>query len=153
MSDETILRPPDPGELAAASALCLRSKAHWGYDEAFMAACREALTLTATDLANTDVVLAVHRSELAGIAQVSFDEDGSELDKLFVEPERIGHGLGRKLFDWAIATAVRKGARSMLVTADPFAVPFYEKVGFKRIGMEPSGSIPGRELPVYRMDL
>ena len=29
------------------TALCMRSKAHWGYDAAFMHACREELRMTA----------------------------------------------------------------------------------------------------------
>lgn len=29
-----------------ATALCLRSKASWGYDATFMAQCRETLTVT-----------------------------------------------------------------------------------------------------------
>jgi hypothetical protein len=35
-------RPDEAGEL---TELALRSKAHWGYDEAFMASCREELTV------------------------------------------------------------------------------------------------------------
>ena len=38
-------------EAAALSALAMRSKAHWGYDAAFMAACRAELTLTPEGIA------------------------------------------------------------------------------------------------------
>ena len=31
-----MLRPARPGEAAALSDLALRSKAHWGYDQAFL---------------------------------------------------------------------------------------------------------------------
>ena len=34
------LRPARPEEGAELIELCLRSKAVWGYDDAFMAACR-----------------------------------------------------------------------------------------------------------------
>ena len=40
------LRPARIEDLEALSALCLRSKAHWGYDAAFMAAWGQELTLT-----------------------------------------------------------------------------------------------------------
>ena len=35
------VRPARPDEAEALTALVLRSKAHWGYDEAFTAACRD----------------------------------------------------------------------------------------------------------------
>ena len=43
-------RPARSGEAAEVSALCLRSKAHQGYDATFLAACREALALSADTL-------------------------------------------------------------------------------------------------------
>ncbi|MEM7664941.1 MAG: GNAT family N-acetyltransferase [Pseudomonadota bacterium] len=147
------LRPPAVAELPAASALCLRSKAHWGYDDAFLDACRRELTIAQTDLSSTKVVLAVSGKALLGIAQLSFTGQEAEIDKLFVEPDFIGKGIGRKLFDWAVDTARTFGAQVLLVTADPYAVPFYEKMGFEQTGEEPSGSILGRALPVYRLRL
>ena len=42
-----VLRPADPSEAALLTDLCLRSKAVWGYDAAFMARCRTARSTTA----------------------------------------------------------------------------------------------------------
>lgn len=118
-----------------------------------MDACRDELTLQPVDLAETEVIVALADGAIVGVAQLSLDDNESELDKLFVEPGWIGHGIGRMLFYWSVEKAKTLGARFMLVTADPNAVPFYEKVGFERIGKEPSGSIAGRSLPVYRIPL
>ena len=153
MSPNIILRPPSAPELPAASALCLRSKAHWGYDSSFMEACRDELTLTPSDLGATDVTLAVREGVMVGVAQLSIKAGEAELEKLFVEPDWIGKGIGKVLFGWTVQRARQRGARTMRVTADPDAVPFYEKMGFKSIGEEPSGSIPGRVLPVFRLQL
>ncbi|QUL38081.1 GNAT family N-acetyltransferase [Erythrobacter sp. JK5] len=150
---EIALRPPHAAELPAASALCLRSKAHWGYDQAFIDACRNELTLTPADLAESAVALALSGDTMVGLGQISHKSGVAELDKLFVEPEWIGRGIGKVLFDWSTGKARSLGARTMLVTADPYAVPFYEKMGFELIGEEPSASIPGRVLPVYRLTL
>ena len=38
-------------DLAALTALAIRSKAHWGYDDAFMTACVDELTVTEAHLA------------------------------------------------------------------------------------------------------
>lgn len=153
MPPKLVLRPPLEAELPAASELCLRSKAHWGYDSDFMQACRKELTLKTEDLTTSLVTLALSNETIVGVAQLSLAVREAELDKLFVEPRWIGHGIGRVLFDWSIQNARKIGARTMRVTADPDAVPFYEKMGFERFGEEPSGSIPGRVLPVFRLQL
>lgn len=141
------LRPPTEGDLAPASALCIRSKAHWGYDAAFMAACAAELALTRQDLERDAVIVAADGTELVGVAQVSSGADGCFLEKLFVEPARMGRGVGRMLFDWSVGAARDFGARELIVEADPGAVPFYRAMGCTDAGTAPSGSVPGRRLP------
>ena len=140
------LRPPDILELPALSALCLRSKAYWGYDEAFMAACVKELTLTSADLEDP-VVVAVKGQAIFGLAQVSFDGTECYLEKLFVDPTQIGCGVGRTLFAWAVEAARDLGASEMIVEADPGAVPFYRTMGCVPAGEVESGSIAGRRIP------
>ncbi|MEM6899190.1 MAG: GNAT family N-acetyltransferase [Pseudomonadota bacterium] len=142
-----ILRAPELHELPAASELCLRSKAYWGYDADFMSACVEELTLTKDDIAQDLVVLAWDDDAIVGVAQVSDGADGCYLEKLFVEPAQMGNGVGRKLFDWSRSAGAQLGARQIIVEADPEAVPFYKAMHCKDAGSAPSSSIPGRILP------
>lgn len=141
------LRPLQEHECDAASALCLKSKAHWGYDAGFMAACRAELTIAKEDLARDPVVAAVLRGRIVGVAQISVEGNGYVLEKLFVDPAHMGRGIGRRLFAWALETAEGLGARELIVEADPDAAPFYERMGCVAAGFAPSGSIPGRRLP------
>ena len=147
------LRPPTESELAALSDLALRSKAVWGYDEAFMAACVEELTLTVQDLGETHLQLAEDAAGVVGFVQVEIDGDLADLLKLFIEPTRLRTGAGRILFDWATETARAQGAQRMTIEADPDAAPFYRRMGARDIGTAPSGSIPGRELPLLELAL
>lgn len=145
--DEISLRPPRLDELEALTELCLRSKALWGYDAAFLEACRRELTLTPEDLGRTAACVAEREGRRVGICQVAIEGSDADLVKLFVEPEEIGRGYGRILFDWAVRTARDAGGRCMTIDADPGAVPFYERMGAVPAGLVPSGSIPGRFLP------
>lgn len=147
------LRPPRPDELNALSALCLRSKAVWGYDEDFMAACREELRVTAEDLRDDDMQVAVDDEGVIGLVQVSVDGDVAELEKLFIDPDRMRTGAGRHLFDWAAAAASERGARCLMIDADPDAAPFYRRMGARDVGSAPSMSVPGRFLPRLQLDL
>ena len=147
------LRRAQPLELAALSDLCLRSKAIWGYDAAFLRACRAELTLTPRDLEVSHVPVAECAGTIVGVAQVSVTAAEASLDKLFVEPAAIRGGTGRRLFEWCIEAARADGARTLVIEADPGAAPFYRRMGARDAGLVPSGSVPGRVLPLLKLDL
>lgn len=143
------LRPARREDLDRLTALCLRSKAYWGYDEAFMAACVPELTLTTRDLARDPIIMLEDRNGLAGMAQVSREQDVFYLEKLFVDTDRIGRGYGKQLYLWALETARSMGAQDLVIEADPDAAAFYEKMGAIPKGEAPSGSVAGRVLPRF----
>lgn len=147
------LRPLLRNELALASQLCLRSKGYWGYDEAFLDACKLELTLTEAHLKIDPIIVAEDDRGMAGLAHVSGDEAGCYLDKLFVDTDRIGQGVGRVLFEWSTKAARGLRASELIVEADPGAAPVYEKMGCIPTGQAASGSVGGRVLPrfVYRL--
>jgi GNAT superfamily N-acetyltransferase len=139
------LRDARPDECDALSALAYSSKAHWGYDDAFMEACRDELTVS-LDRAHVRVA---HDGALLGFHGL----DGDELTWLFVAPGAMGRGVGRALVRDACALARAAGIGRLRIEADPNAVGFYERMGASRVGEVASGSIPGRVLPVYALGL
>lgn len=142
-----VLRPLQTDELAEAHALCLRSKAHWGYDAVFMQACREELRVTAADLEEDELAVIGGPAGLAGLVQVSVDGMQADLEKLFIAPEHMGQGVGRRLYEWALDAARGRGAQELVIVADPDAAAFYRRMGAVPAGTAPSGSIEGRMLP------
>jgi len=148
-SDVTV-RGARPGEAAALTALAVRSKAHWGYDDAFMQMSQASLTVSDADIALGRVLVAERQGLLFGMAKV---EPDGELGMMFVDPLCLNRGVGRALFDAAAALARRLGARRMVIVADPNAAPFYERMGARFVSHAPSDAIPGRTLPLYEYDL
>lgn len=147
-----MIRPARPDELPALSALAQRSKAHWGYDEAFMRACRDELTLPPN--AQHVWVLEDPSGRPIGFHQLGLlDDERGELEMLFVEPSDIGRGYGRRLMEHAKAELARLGRRLMIIQGDPNATRFYRAAGGRQIGERPSASIPGRSLPLFELDL
>jgi GNAT superfamily N-acetyltransferase len=147
------LRAAAPGEAAALTELCLRSKAVWGYDEAFMQACRDELALTPDIIRSSRVQVAELGARVIGIAQVSVHGKTADLTRLFVEPSDLRAGIGRLLFEWATTTARIAGAAALVIEADPDAVGFYRRMGALDDGTVASGSIPGRRIPRLRLQL
>jgi GNAT superfamily N-acetyltransferase len=148
------IRPARRGEAASLTALCLRSKAHWGYDAEFMRLCVPSLTMSEQSIAEGRVLVAVDDSgQTVGTVSVGRDGDDAELALMFVEPLAIGGGMGRLLFGAAVELAQNLGYRRMTILADANAAPFYERMGARYLRNEPSDAIPGRVLPFYEYDL
>jgi GNAT superfamily N-acetyltransferase len=146
------LRNPRPDEAAVLTDLCLRSKAVWGYDEAFMQACRDELTFTAKLIQSSRLQIAQVDGCLIGVTQVTLKGRVAELDKLFVEPPWLRSGAGRRLFGWAKTMASEAGAVTLIIEADPDAAGFYRRMGAVDDGLTP-GSIPGRLIPKLKLML
>lgn len=149
------LRPARQEDARMLTELAMRSKAHWGYDAAFMKACEAELTITPERIVQEEVTVAV--SGDAGIGMVSLAKTQTpgllELEDMFVEPAAIGSGIGACLMDHAKERARESGATRVEVDADPNAQGFYERCGYRLIGTSPSASIEGRKLPRLAIDL
>jgi len=68
---------------------------------------------------------------------------------LFVEPDCVGQGIGRALWQHALAIAAGLGHRTLTVVADPNAAGFYRRMGAEPAGGQASDLEPGRILPVF----
>lgn len=146
------LRPATPDECAALSDLCFRSKGHWGYEAAFLEACREELTIRREDIGDLLRVAEI-AGQVAGIAQLARNDSDWMVEKLFVDPPFIGKGIGAMLMRWMIGAAKARGAASLVIEADPGAASFYRRFGARDAGEAASGSIPGRFIPRLVLDL
>lgn len=151
---QTLIRTPEIAELPALSELCLRSKAVWGYDAAFMAACRAELSFHPNDLVSSRIAVAERAGTILGVVQVRLiGPEEADLAKLFIEPSALRGGIGKLLFTWAIEVARGMSATRLVIEADPGAAPFYRSVGARDAGLTPSGSIAGRMLPRLVFDV
>ena len=136
------------------TALCIRSKAHWGYDAEFMRRSVAALRVRSADIALGRVLVAVDGKDRAiGVASVIPEGESADLDLFFVVPPFMGRGMGRVLFEAAVRSARLFGARTLTILADPNAAAFYERMGARFLRNAPSDAIPGRSLPLYEYDI
>ena len=144
-------RPAHPSEADALRDLALRSKAHWGYDAAFIAACVAPFTLAPDDFATMDIAVIDGPTGPAAFAALRIDQGTACLDKAFVDPAAMGQGLGRRLMIWAHIQARAAGADTIMIESDPHAEAFYAAMGAHTVGRVLSEAIPGRTLPLMRL--
>lgn len=143
-------------DAAALSELAVRSKGYWGYPSDFLDACRAELTVDPRRIGSADFRCFVAHTDdtLLGYYALEALSDGVyELEALFVEPEHIGKGVGRSLMRHAIDVLRARNAVRLVIQGDPNAHDFYIAAGARHVGSKESGSIPGRELPLFEIEI
>jgi GNAT superfamily N-acetyltransferase len=113
-----------------------------------MAACRDELTVTADDLRAGEYWIA-EDGIVCGCACLLPDPKGpkGEVHAFFIDPDYQRQGVGRLLWQKLVERARAQKLVELRLDADPFAVSFYENLGFQVVGTMPSGSIVGRHIP------
>ncbi len=163
-------RHDEAGALASRlTALCHRSKAHWGYPPELLDRWAGDLRIDPTDIAR-DVVLVAETDDAAtptgpgspdgtGLMLVGFARIGvvdpriAQLHDLWVEPVAMGQGVGRALMEAAMEVARTLPAERLRIVADPNAEAFYARFGAVRVDEADSDVVAGRRLPILELEL
>ena len=156
MTGSLTIRDAKPREAMEISALAMRSKSWWGYPKEFMEACREELTVSPEDINSDDLhyVVAEYELKLSGYYAIEkCTEQEYELEALFVEPACIGMGIGKALMAHAKSMVTALGGKTLTIQGDPNAEKFYRAAGGRKVGTRESASIPGRNLPLFVIEL
>jgi GNAT superfamily N-acetyltransferase len=119
-----------PQDAEALTTLTLTSKAYWGYGAAQMASWQDQLDFKNNYIENHQVYKLVTGETLIGYYSYVADKDVVVLDRLFVLPEYIGQGFGRKLVEDFLTRVKSAGHTKVVLEADPNAEGFYNALGF-----------------------
>jgi GNAT superfamily N-acetyltransferase len=147
-----VIRRARPDEGEALTRLARRSKAYWGYDADFLNRAAPELTVTSRAITEHEVWVVEGDGKVLGFYQIKLGQP-AWLEDLWLEPEAIGAGYGRRLWDHAVSIARAAGASAMELDAEPYALGFYERMGAVWVCDTPSRVIPGRRLPRMRLPL
>jgi GNAT superfamily N-acetyltransferase len=143
------IRPATLEEVPYLHALTGRSALHWGYEPEFLDWEPESIAVTPEFFARATIYVLEEDGRVVGYYALVGGPPEVALDKLFVEPDRIGAGFGKRLWRHAVATARKMGATVMTLYSDPNAAPFYRAMGAEWMGEEAT-SRPGWALQVFR---
>lgn len=150
-----VIRKAKSSESTLLSQLAFDSKAYWGYSQEFMNACKDELIITQEKLCTKAFSVMVYELEGDFLGFYSLERLNAtqlELEALFIQPQCIGKGIGKKLIKHAIDAAKREGVASIKIQGDPNAEKFYLASGAKKVGKLESLSIKGRYLPLFSID-
>ncbi len=110
-------------------ALTGRSTLYWGYEPEFLDWEPQSIAVTPALIAGSVAYVLEEGDRIAGYYVLVGEPPELSLDKLFVEPDLIGTGRGKRLWLHAVATAQEMGATVLTFAADPNAAPFYRAMG------------------------
>jgi GNAT superfamily N-acetyltransferase len=148
-----LLRAAQAEEAEAITELALRSKRLWGYSDEFMAVMAPVMALTTADVEAGHVEVPCADDVLLGFFRLQRRGDHAWLEDLFVHPDEVGKGYGRRLLGRAAELGREWGVGLIRFESDPHAEGFYLRLGAVRVGMSPSAAMPGREIPLMEYPL
>ena len=100
-------------------------------DRGHLLANPEHLVLSDTGIAEGRTRVAVDpEAGIVGFASWLVSGDAIEMEDLFVDPDWMRRGIGRKLVTAIVVIAREQGFDRLEVTANPHAQSFYESTGF-----------------------
>lgn len=154
--DPYYIRQAYAEEAEKLTELALISKAHWGYPAEWIQKWHDELAVTKEMIENSIAFVAERRrdGQVVGFwcRSVEFSDEPTP-GRLFIHPDSMGEGIASMLWQAVKFELLRRGIKSFVIEADPNAVPFYQKIGAKKIGERASQTIPGRKLPVLKVEL
>lgn len=113
-----------------------------------MAQWKNDLTLDKKEFSAQQVLLVENKNQIVGFCSIAENPKTYEILHLWLLPEFIGKGHGKKLLQTAIQSFVKK-EYPIIVEADPHAEAFYKSQGFETYDKVESFP-PGRFLPVMK---
>jgi len=148
------IRPAIPEEADRLSQIAFSAKAHWGYPERWLEIWKPELTFSPDYFEQNENWVAETNDQPVAFCTLQEKEGTAWLENLWVSPEWMGKGLGKRLFLHATALARQRGYRELQLEADPNAVGFYRRMGMEQIG-ERLSKIDGqpRVLPLLQIEL
>jgi len=122
-------------ERASLEALQMRASLNNPGDRAALLANPDAIALPDQQIDAGQVVVAELDGRIVGFASVLPRADGdSELDGLFVEPDKWRNGIGGALVAQCLTMARAQGSAVIHVIGNPHAAAFYSACGFEQSG-------------------
>lgn len=149
------IRRAAPCEAPALTELARAAKASWGYPPQWLAQWAADLLITPEYIEAQDVFVATLDGRIIGMAALEVTAKDTSLEHAWINPGYHGRGLGAALVREVLAAAAGRGVSTVRVVSDPFAEPFYLRLGATLRGAVPAPmpGCPDRVLPELEFHL
>jgi GNAT superfamily N-acetyltransferase len=124
-----------PEQTVRLTQIAHSAKSYWGYPARWIELWHNQLTITTSFVQENEVYAAIDDDDVVlGFYALGGDGEKVTLEHLWVQPSSFGAGVGRQLFEHAVARARAVGGRVLEIESDPHAEGFYQRMGAEMIG-------------------
>ncbi len=141
------IRSAKKHEATQLTSIAIESKKYWNYPDHWFKLWGRMFEITPNFLERNSVWVALDEETTLGFVAISISGHSAELEHMWVLPNYINKGIGRKLLLHAIDFCRKHDISRLRIESDPNARGFYEKLGARQIGEVKSKPSP-RTLPV-----
>ena len=110
-----------PGQAKILTQIAFTAKRHWGYPEHWIQLWSPILTITPELIVKYDTYVASVNEKPIGFYALSVEDDKANLEHLWVLPEYMGKGVGKKLFEHVLSRCKEIGVYTLEIESDPNA--------------------------------
>lgn len=150
---EIQIREARRNEVEELNELAIMSKSIWGYSAEFLERCRPHIRVDDQYLQRWPVRVATLEDRPVGFYSLKVVQGDNRLDNLWIHPDYIKQGIGRKLFRDAIRVAKAMKWQYFRMAGEPESVGFYKKQRASLIGEVPSRLGEGIVLPYLEFQI
>jgi len=129
-----LITKADPQDAPILTKLAIGAKRHWNYPERWMELWLPQLTFSPEYFQANESWVVEQDGVPIAFSTVQERNGNFWIENMWVLPEYMGQGVGKKLFTYALNLARERGYKSLQLEADPKAVGFYKKMGLHIIG-------------------
>lgn len=148
------IRRAKVGEASILTNIAINSEAYWGYDEEYMESFKNTYGVSENYISNYPTFLIEDNQIIVGFYSILMNVGETELEHFFINPNYIGKGYGKLLWNHVIENAKNLNIKQLEIVTSPEAIDFYIKMGAVKIGEVESLVKVGRKIPrlIYNVE-
>ncbi|VBB06733.1 acyl-coa n-acyltransferase [Lucifera butyrica] len=131
------------------TAIAVRSEAYWGYDSGYMEKFTSVYKVTEDFIGHNPAFVIEENEEIIGFYGVLIGPGEISLEYLYIEPESIGKGYGKLLWNHMVNTCNKLGIKELTILSGPQVKDFYVKMGALPAGEVRSLVVKDRKIPRF----
>ncbi len=130
------------------SDIAYKSEAYWGYDSDYMEKFKSMYQVTEEFISHNETYVIEDHCSVFGFYGLLVNDKESSLEYFFIEPQSIGKGYGKILWNHLVdITCKSLGIYELVIVTSPQAKDFYIKLGANSLGEVESLLKKGRMIP------
>ena len=141
------VRLTKPYEYEVLTDIAIKSEAYWGNDSDYMEKFKRVYKVTEEFISNNPTFVIQEDDSIVGFYSVLIDDSEVSLEYFFIEPQSIGRGYGKLIWNHLINTCRDLSIKEFVIVTSPQAKEFYIKMGAIPFGEVESLLKKGRIIP------